>query len=60
MQVYLRGKPHGLVKGEIDKVKSWAEALDLIESDEEILALPPIPDTSQPIEALGRPKSGGF
>ncbi|KAK2926802.1 hypothetical protein FoTM2_013672 [Fusarium oxysporum f. sp. vasinfectum] len=57
---HLRGKPHGLVKKEIDKVKLWAEALDLAESDEEILALPPIPDTSQPIEALGKPKSGGF
>ncbi|RYC77865.1 hypothetical protein BFJ63_vAg19261 [Fusarium oxysporum f. sp. narcissi] len=60
IQAHLRGKPHGLVKKEIDKVKLWAEALDLVESDEEILALPPIPDTSQPIEALGKPKSGGF
>ncbi|EGU72775.1 hypothetical protein FOXB_16716, partial [Fusarium oxysporum f. sp. conglutinans Fo5176] len=57
---HLRGKPHGLLKKEIDKVKSWAEALDLIESDEAILALPPISDTSRPIEALGKPKSGGF
>ncbi|KAJ4265143.1 hypothetical protein NW764_015753 [Fusarium oxysporum] len=48
------------MKKEIDKVKLWAEALDLVGSDEEILALPPIPDTSQPIEALGKPKSGGF
>ncbi|RYC77864.1 hypothetical protein BFJ63_vAg19262, partial [Fusarium oxysporum f. sp. narcissi] len=60
IQAHLRGKPHGLVKKEIDKVKLWAEALDIVESDEEILALPPIPDTSQPIEALGKPKSGGF
>ncbi|KAH7231629.1 uncharacterized protein BKA55DRAFT_712855, partial [Fusarium redolens] len=60
IQAHLRGRPHGLVKREIDKVKSWAEALDLIESDEEILALPPIPDTSRPIEGLGKPKSGGF
>ncbi|KAM5528226.1 hypothetical protein FOXYSP1_19495 [Fusarium oxysporum f. sp. phaseoli] len=52
IQAHLRGKPHGLAKKEIDKVKLWAEALDLVESDEEILALPPIPDTSRPIEAL--------
>jgi hypothetical protein len=60
IQAHLRGKPHGLAKKEIDKVKSWAEALNLIESDEAILALPPISDTSRPIEALGKPKSGGF
>ncbi|KAF5227551.1 hypothetical protein FANTH_14744 [Fusarium anthophilum] len=60
IQAHLRSKPHGLVKKEIDKVKLWAEALDLIGSDEEILALPLILDTSQPIEALGKPKSGGF
>jgi hypothetical protein len=60
IQVHLRSKPHGLVKKEIEKVKLWAEALDLIDSSEEILALPPIPDDSMPIEALGEPKSGGF
>jgi hypothetical protein len=48
------------VKKEINKVKLWAKILDLIDSNEEILALPPIPDDSPPIEALGRPKSGGF
>jgi hypothetical protein len=48
------------VKKEIDKVKLWAEALYLINNNEEILALPPIPDDSTPIEALGKPKSGGF
>jgi hypothetical protein len=30
IQAHLRGKPHGLVKKEIDKVKLWAEALDLL------------------------------
>jgi hypothetical protein len=60
IQAHLRGKPHGLVKKEIDKVKLWAEALNLIDSDNESLALPPIPDDSLPIKALGKPKSGGF
>ncbi|EXL40283.1 hypothetical protein FOCG_17171 [Fusarium oxysporum f. sp. radicis-lycopersici 26381] len=60
IQAHLRSKSHRLVKKEIDKVKSWAEALDLVESDKEILDLPPIPDTSRPIETLGKPKSGGF
>ncbi|KAH6957458.1 hypothetical protein DER45DRAFT_615391 [Fusarium avenaceum] len=60
VQAHLRNAPHGLVKEEIDKVKLWTEALDLIDSNDEILALPPIPDDSMPIEALGKPKSGGF
>ncbi|KAF4442495.1 hypothetical protein F53441_11726, partial [Fusarium austroafricanum] len=60
IQAHLRGKPHGLVKKDIDKVQSWAKALDLVDSDEEILSLPAIPEDSLPIEALGKPKSGGF
>lgn len=60
IQAHLRGKPQGLMKKEIDKVKLWAEALDFVDSDNEILALLPIPDDSPPIEALGKPKSGGF
>jgi hypothetical protein len=60
IRAYLRGKPYGLIKKEIDKVISWAKALDLIESEDEILAVPPIPDDSPPIEAFGKPKSGGF
>jgi hypothetical protein len=48
------------VKKDIDKVQSWAKALDLVDGDEEILALPPIPDDSLPIEALSKPKSGGY
>jgi superfamily II DNA helicase RecQ len=60
IQAHLRNKPHGLEKREVDRVKLWAEALDLIDSNKETLALPPIPDDSMPIEALGEPKSGGF
>lgn len=60
IQAHLRSKPHVLVKKEIDKVKLWTEALDLIDSNNEILALPLIPDDSPPIEALGKPKRGGF
>jgi hypothetical protein len=60
IRAHLRSKPHGLVKKKIDKVKLWAEILDLIDSNQEILALPPIPDDCLPIEALGKPKSGGF
>ena len=60
IQAHLRSKPHVLVKKEIDKVKLWAGALDLINNNEEILALPPIPDNNMPIEALGKPKSDGF
>jgi hypothetical protein len=60
IQAHLCSKPHGLVKKEIEKAKLWAEALDLINSNEEILALPPIPDDSMPIKALGEPKSRGF
>ncbi|KAH7231118.1 hypothetical protein BKA59DRAFT_536252 [Fusarium tricinctum] len=60
VQAHLRNTPHGLVKKEIDKVKLWTEALDLIDSNDEILALPLILDDSAPIEALGKPKSGGF
>jgi hypothetical protein len=60
IQAHLRSTPHGLVKKEIDKVKLWTATLDLIDSNEEILTLPPIPDDSTPIEALGEPKVGGF
>ncbi|KAF4995459.1 hypothetical protein FDECE_12796 [Fusarium decemcellulare] len=56
---HLRGKPHGLVKKEIESVVSWAQTLDLIDGDDDILALPPIPDDIMPIEALGKPRSGG-
>jgi hypothetical protein len=49
---YLYSKPYRFIKKGIDKVKQCAEALDLINSNEEILALPPIPDNSTPIEAL--------
>jgi hypothetical protein len=56
----LRGKPHGLIKKEINKVQLWAKTLDLVDSDDDILTLPPIPDNSPPIEALGKPNSGGF
>jgi hypothetical protein len=57
---HLRGRPHILTKKEIDRLKQWAEALDLVDSNDEILALPSIPNDSPPIEALGKPRSGGF
>ncbi|KAJ3453241.1 hypothetical protein MRS44_018896 [Fusarium solani] len=57
---HLRNKPHKLIKRQIDKVKQWANTLDLVDGEDEILALPSIPDDSPPIEALGNPKSGGF
>jgi hypothetical protein len=49
-----------LKKKEVNRVKLWAEALNLINSNEEILALSPILDNSMPIGALSEPKSGGF
>jgi hypothetical protein len=60
IQAHLRGKPHRLVKKEIDKVTLWAKTLNLIDSNEEILALPSVPDDSSPIEELGKPKAEGF
>jgi hypothetical protein len=48
------------VRKKIDKVKLWAEILDLIDSNQEILALLPIPEDSLLIEGLGKSKSGGF
>jgi hypothetical protein len=60
IQAHLRRKPHGLTKKEITKVQLWAKTLDLADSDDDILTLPPIPDDSPPIKALGKPNNGGF
>ncbi|RMI97528.1 hypothetical protein CDV36_016208 [Fusarium kuroshium] len=57
---HLRNKPHKLIKKHINEVERWAKTLDLVHGEEEILALPLVPDDSPPIEALGQPKSGGF
>jgi hypothetical protein len=48
------------MKKSIDKVKIWAELLDLVDGDDEISDLPYILDDSLPIEVLGIPKSRGF
>jgi hypothetical protein len=60
IQAHLCGRPHGLIKKDINKVQLWAKPLDLIDGDDEILTLPYIPDNSPLIKALGKPKSGGF
>ncbi|KAL6401748.1 hypothetical protein AUP68_14200 [Ilyonectria robusta] len=60
IELHLRALPHKLGKAEIKKAQEWAAKLDIIREQDGILEIPVLPDTDAPIEALGKPKPGGF
>ncbi|KAL6411079.1 hypothetical protein AUP68_07518 [Ilyonectria robusta] len=60
IEPHLRALPHKLGKAEIKKAQEWAAKLDIIREQDSILEIPVLPDTDTPIEALGKPKPGGF
>ncbi|KAL6407515.1 hypothetical protein AUP68_08533 [Ilyonectria robusta] len=60
IEPHLRALPHKLGKAEIKKAQEWAAKLDIIREQDGILEIPVLPDTDAPIEALGKPKPGGF
>ncbi|KAH6953730.1 hypothetical protein BKA56DRAFT_449792, partial [Ilyonectria sp. MPI-CAGE-AT-0026] len=60
IEAHLRALPHKLLKAQIKPVQQWAATLDIIHEQDGIRDIPFLPDDSMPIEALGKPKTGGF
>ncbi|KAF6793336.1 hypothetical protein CMUS01_16108 [Colletotrichum musicola] len=59
VRAHLKGAPHYLTRQEIRKAVQWADELDVIRDDEELLTLR-MPDADhEPIGALKPPEEGG-